>query len=250
MMPNFIIIGAPRAGTTSLYHYLNQHPQISMSKIKETNFFTYLASQVESDYQIRPNSTWPVTTFSQYEALFDIKKNTKAIGEASPVYLYTPNVPKLINKHLPNVKLILILRNPIERAFSSYLKDCREGVEKRSFEVAVTEELQDPKKIIASINFYIRAGLYFEHLTRFSEYFNSSQIKILFQEDLYKEPSFVLRNLFDYLEVDNQFVPDTTVRFNEAIPPLFIKKPSMRQAMKNGRVRYVNGFQVDCIFLC
>jgi hypothetical protein len=82
------------------------------------------------------------------------------------------------------------------------------------------------------------------------EYFDSSQIKILFQEDLYKEPSFVLRNLFDYLEVDNQFVPDTTVRFNEAIPPLFIKKPSMRQAMKNGRVRYVNGFQVDCIFLC
>lgn len=232
MMPTFIIIGAPRAGTTSLYHYLRQHPQIVMSKIKETNFFAFLASQVETNYQIRSNSKWHATSPPAYEALFESNRNTKAIGEASPLYLYMPSVPNQIYKHIPSVKIILILRNPIERAYSAYLKNRREGFEARSFKEAVMQEIKSPSRVVTSKNFYVRAGFYFEHLQRFLQYFESNQLKIIFQEDLQKNSQLILKSLFEYVQVDNQFIADTSVRFNESLPPMLIKKPSVRQAMK------------------
>lgn len=232
MMPNFIIIGAPRAGTTSLYHYLHQHPQIVMGKIKETNFFAFLASQLETNYEIKPNSKWQVTTLPEYEALFESKKNAKAIGEASPIYLFTPGVPNQIHKYIPTAKIILILRNPIDRAYSTYLKNRREGFETRSFEDAVMQEIQNPSTIVCSENFYVRAGLYFEHITRYLQYFDISRFKIIFQEDLEEFPKVILKNVFEYLEVENQFIPDVSVRFNEALPPMLMKKTSGRRAMK------------------
>jgi hypothetical protein len=233
MKPNFIIIGAPRAGTTSLYHYLRQHPQIVMSRVKETNYFAYLASQFETDHKIAPRSNWVVTSPAEYEALFDAKKDTKAIGEASPFYSYAPGVPQQIKTHIPDVKLILIVRNPIERAYSTYLKNRREGTETRSFEDALAQEIQNPSKVVCSENYYIRAGMYFEHIIRYRNHFDKSQLKIVFQEDLQNTPLQVLEDIFGFLGVDTAFSPDVSVRFNEAMPPLVVKKTSGRQLMKS-----------------
>jgi hypothetical protein len=232
MKPNFIIIGAPRAGTTSLYHYLRQHPQIVMSRVKETHYFAYLASQFETDYKIAPRSKWVVTSLEEYEALFDIKKDTKAIGEASPSYSYAPGIPQQIKAHIPDVKLILIVRNPIERAYSTYLKNRREGTEPRSFEDALLQEIKTPSKVVCSENYYIRAGMYFEHITRYRSHFDKSQLKVVFQEDLQNTPLQVLEDIFAFLGVDTTFLPDVSVRFNEAMPPLVVKKNSGRQFMK------------------
>jgi hypothetical protein len=232
MMPNFIIIGAPRAGTTSLYHYLRQHPQIAMSHIKETNYFAYLASQLNAEYKVKTPSNWPVRSMTEYEALFETKKGTKAIGEASPFYLYAPGVAQQIKLHLPNVKLILILRNPIERAYSAYLKNRREGIESRSFEGAIEQEIRDPSNTVSSENFYIRAGMYFEHISHYLQYFDRSQIKIVFHKNLQEIPLLFLEELYKFLDVDTKFPADVSVRFNEAMPPLIIKNTSARQFMK------------------
>jgi hypothetical protein len=232
MMPNFIIIGAPRAGTTSLYHYLRQHPQIAMSIIKETNYFAFLASQLKTENKIKSPSNWPVRTMAEYETLFDTKKDTKAIGEASPFYFYAPGVAQQIKLHLPNAKLILILRNPVERAYSTYLKNRREGIESRSFENAIEEEIRNPSNIVSSENFYIRAGLYFEHISHYLQHFDRSQIKIVFQKDFQETPLLFLEELYKFLDVDTKFTADVSVHFNEALPPLIIKNTSMRQYMK------------------
>jgi hypothetical protein len=233
MIPNFVIIGAPRAGTTSLYHYLRQHPQIVMSRIKETDYFRFLASQCETEYTIEPRSNWIARSLPEYQALFDMKTNTKAVGEASPLYLYTPGVPQQISSHLPKAKLILVLRNPVERAYSAYLKNRREGTESRSFEDAIEQEIHNPSKIVCSETFYVRAGLYFEHITRYLQYFDRSQLRIVFQRDLQETPTLFMKDLFEFLNVDSDFSSDVSVRFNEALPPLMVKSVSARRVMKS-----------------
>lgn len=233
MMPTFIIIGAPRSGTTSLYYYLRQHPEITMSRVKETNYFSYLASLVEKEYEIKPISGWEVSTRPAYESLFVKNLRTRAIGEATPFYLYVPGVPRQIYHQIPNVKLILILRNPIDRAYSTYLKNCREGLETRPFEDAIRQELQHPGKVVRSEFYYARAGLYTQHITRYLEFFHKDQFKLIFQDDLLRSPQTLLSDLFSFLGVDATFVPDTSVRFNQAIPPLLMKKNSSRIWLKS-----------------
>lgn len=233
MIPTFIIIGAPRAGTTSLYHYLRQHPQICMSSIKETNYYAYLASKAEKEYNIEPMISWPITDLKQYQALFSPKETdeTIAFGEASPVYLNVPGVPKQIKAHVPNVKLIAVLRNPIDRAYSSYLKNIREGLETRTFEKAIRDEIQSSGRLIRSNRNYIRTGLYFQRLSEYLEYFESSQLKVDFYEDLENNTGAFLQNIFEFVDVNPNFQADTSVQFNKAIPSL-IKRSAHRQRIK------------------
>lgn len=106
MLPNFLIVGAARAGTTSLYYYLKQHPDVFMSPKKEIDFF-------DVDKNFEKGLDW-------YERYFEGYTGQKAIGEASPLYMYLEKVPKRIAKVIPDVKLIFILRNPVDRAYSHY----------------------------------------------------------------------------------------------------------------------------------
>jgi len=228
MIPDFVIIGAPRAGTTSLYHYLSQHPQICMSRIKETNFFAYLASQAAPGFEIGPSRAWVATSFQEYHELFEAAKSSSVTGEASPFYLYTPGTPRQIKAHVPDVKLIVILREPVERAYSGYLKNLREGNETRPFEEAINQEIYRPIHVLESKNYYVRTGLYFHHITRYLEHFDRSQMKITIYEELENAPQGFLRDVFDFINVDPEFVPDLSVRFNQAIPP-FIKDTSQRR---------------------
>lgn len=239
MIPNFIIIGAARAGTTSLYHYLSQHPQVFMGPIKETLFFAYLASQAEPDNHIDPNIPWPIKSIEEYQALFTGGQGSQALGEASPLYLYAPGVPYQIKKYRPNMKLILVLRNPIERAYSVYLKNRREGLEIRSFEDAIKSEIHDPSDVIQSQSHHIRAGLYFRHVSRYLEYFPREQIHIDFYDNLKNSPKAMIANIFNFLGVNVDFDPDISVQFNKAIPSL-IKNSSHRRTIKSFTSRIRN----------
>jgi hypothetical protein len=231
MMPNFIVIGAPRAGTTSLYHYLRQHPQILMSRIKETNYFAYLASQAEPGYETGPTTLWPVKTRAEYEALFQ-GGEYRAIGEASPLYFFAPGVARQIKTNIPDARLVMILRNPVERAYSAYLKNCREGIETRSFEDRIMWEIQRPEKVVCSEHYYLRAGMYFERIADYLRYFERSRLKIVFQEDLQSDPTGLMGDLFTFLSVDVGFVTDTSVRFNQSLPPLLVKSSGNRRLLK------------------
>ena len=118
-LPNFIVIGAAKCGTTSLVHYLAQHPQVFMSAEKEPRFF---APEFFTKYisgPIRKGTIRNEMEVKEYEGLFDDVTTEKAIGEASTEYIFFPETPKRIKKLLPDVKLIAILRNPSDRAFSA-----------------------------------------------------------------------------------------------------------------------------------
>ena len=112
--PNFIIVGAPKAGTTALYHYLNQHPKVYLSKIKEPGYFRSFIPE-----NIIP---LPITSKEKYLELFSDVKKEVAVGEASTVYLNDPGTVKIIHDAIPDCKIIIMLRDPIERTYSSYFQ--------------------------------------------------------------------------------------------------------------------------------
>ena len=125
--PTFIIIGAMKAATTSLYTYLKQHPDIFMTSVKEPMFFNNFKK--DQNYLIKGKKTKKVTTLKQYYNLFNAVKSEIAIGEASPAYIYNSDCPRLIKSHLPKIKIIAILRQPVERAYSNYLHVQKSGRE-------------------------------------------------------------------------------------------------------------------------
>src|SRR3989338_3833819 len=138
-LPNFLIIGATKAGTTSIHNYLGQHPEIFVCPHKETNFFAQdSATCFLGD---------AINTREDYEREFEGVKNEKAIGETSPAYLAVPTAPERIHGLIPHAKLIAILRDPAERAYSHYLMRRRQKREFRSsFEQCLDEEDIDPER--------------------------------------------------------------------------------------------------------
>ncbi|MGF1479793.1 MAG: sulfotransferase domain-containing protein [Cyanophyceae cyanobacterium] len=218
-MPNFLVIGAAKAGTTSLYTYLQQHPQIYLSPVKETNFFAmegenlnykYPASKTIDNYLSQCQ-----TDLHTYQKLFEGVSDEKAIGEISPMYLYETQAPERIHHYIPDVKLIAILRNPVDRAYSGFLHTIRDNLEPiADFEQAIQEE---PKRRESNWwwgFFYVHPGFYYEQLTRYFQKFERSQIKIYLYEDFQKQPTPLLQDLFRFLQVNESFMPDMSAKYN------------------------------------
>jgi hypothetical protein len=141
-MPNFLVIGAGRSGSTSLYHYLAQHPQIFMSPVKEPKFFALEGHALDfrgpGDERIRVDTT---TTLTAYRSLFDGVRGELAVGEASTLYLSHEAAADAIARHVPEMKLIAILRDPAERAHSAFQHLTRDGYEPlANFEDALCDE--------------------------------------------------------------------------------------------------------------
>lgn len=218
-MPNFLIIGVERAGSTSLYHYLKQHPQIYMSPIKEPRFFAY---ENETPYYNGPydHEKLPkVTTLEAYQALFAGVTDERAIGEASVIYLYSQKAPGRIKHYIPNVKLIAILRNPVDRAYSRFWANLA---------VQRHEPLTDFVQAIEAEEMRIRdgwhprwhykqRGLYYVQLKRYLNVFDRDQIHVCLCEDLATNPLSVLQNIFRFLGVDDTFEPKAQIQCHEAI---------------------------------
>ena len=130
IMPNFLIVGAAKAGTTALHEYLQQHPQIYMTPTKETNFFAF--EGVELNFQGKGDEAlkeFSITDLATYQAQFAGIQEETAIGEACPSYLYVPEAATKIKKYIPQVRLIIILRNPVERAYANFLHVIRDDRE-------------------------------------------------------------------------------------------------------------------------
>jgi hypothetical protein len=234
-MPNFLIIGAGKAGTTSIYHYLKQHPEIYMSPIKEANFFAQEALQSELDPpEMLRNGYWPITNLEAYQALYQGGSTETAIGEASPRYLYWPGTAECIRRYIPDVKLIAILRDPVERAYSSYQMHVRDSREKRTFAQVIRDEewgTFDPDLRIGQ-KCYVRFGFYYRHLLPYFKLFGRHQIKVYLFEDLKADPSGLLQDIFRFLAVSDDFVPDMSIRYNmsghpknKMLQPLLGKSP-------------------------
>lgn len=220
--PNFLLIGAPKSGTTSLYNYLNQHPQVFMSTNKEPKFFAFEGCNLDFNghhkgiQQIKEST---ITNYSDYLNLFKDANTYKVIGEASPIYLHHTKAPKNIKKYLPNVKLVAILRNPIERLYSDWKHQVRMGWEpERDFFKALKQwELRENQNWIPYLN-YLPKGLYYKNLSRYFQLFDNKQIKIVLYEDLKNDASKLMQELFDFLEIDQNVVIDTSHCYMKSNP--------------------------------
>lgn len=196
-LPNFLIIGAAKAGTTSLYEYLREHPDVFMSPLKEPGYFWAEAPAIEDA---------PIRTREQYEHLFDGVTTERAIGEATPRYLPSPTAAERIKRELPDARLIVSLRNPADRAYSSYLGRLQSGRERRP-----------PEEALQPGSYYFETSLYYESLARFFERF--ARIKVVLFDDLRADPKAVMRDVYAFLDVDPAFEPHVDVRHNRAAVP-------------------------------
>jgi len=237
IMPNFLIIGAAKSGTTSLSKYINQHPEVYMGLVKETNFFALKGKE----FPYRMSTITPgyfekeiITDIAAYEALFKGLTNETAIGEASPIYLYSKDACESIHSHIPNAKLIVILRNPVDRAYSNFLHHLREGLETTdSFDEALAQEEERIHDYWWWGFHYTKAGFYYEQLKRYFDRFDSKNIKVFLYEDLISDSERLLQDIFEFLSLDINFIPSRLVRQNVSGIPKnkfwheFLSKPSL-----------------------
>ncbi len=220
-MPNFLMIGAPKAGTTSLFQYLRLHPDVFLSDLKEPNFFALEHKNIT--YQgpgDKRGNRCRISNISDYEALFSEAEAGKAIGEASTFYLYSEDAAKNIFAHVPNMKMIAILRNPVDLAYSAYLHMKREGREPcSSFEEALAQEQTRIDQNWGPLWHLTRQGFYAQQLKRYYQYFPEEQIKIFLYEDWQKNQQGVLKDIMIFLGIDHTINLDTSKRFNESGVP-------------------------------
>jgi len=216
-MPNFLIIGANKAGTTSLYYYLQQHPQVYMSPVKEPMFFTSAGTHPEGSRLPHPTALGQaIANLEDYEALFADVDEEKAIGEASTAYLHNPQAAQRIKQSIPDVKLIAVLRHPVERAYSNYVMYCEWGLENRDFARAVREKDDRVVGEYPPGRLYVELGFYYNQLRRYLDTFNQEQLKIYLYDDLRKDPLNLLKDILRFLGVEGSFVPDLSTKYNES----------------------------------
>lgn len=178
--PNFLVLGGQRCGTTWLFRCMEEHPEILLPKQKDLAFF---------DKNPDKGIQWYLDQFSSVQ-------NEKAIGEISPEYISSDDCPKLIKEYFPDIRLVLSMRNPVERMFSEYSMRKRCGREYKEFAQAVSEDYS-----------YVTKGLYFRHISRYLEFFPREAMCLVKYDDICSSPLEQLKKIFSFLDVDTGFVP-------------------------------------------
>ena len=224
MLPNFLIIGASKCGTTALYYYLKQHPEISFPSLKEPKYFSSINEKFPHN-GVGDSSVdkYAIKTLDQYKDLFS-KIENKRVGEASPDTIYFhANTAPLIKENLGDVPIIIILRDPVKRAFSAFTALKRDSREKQNFRNGLLAESERLNNNWDFIWGYKRCGFYHDQVKTFMNHF--SNVKIVLQEELKNETAAVLKEIYSFLAVDIDFKTDVSIRHNESgIPNNVISK--------------------------
>jgi hypothetical protein len=202
--PDFLVIGTHKGGSTSMFEYISQHPEVQMARRKEINFYTKY-------YRFG---------MRYYQSLFPKKNVDKLTGEGTPYYLFHPLVPARVKATLPNVKIIVLLRNPVIRAHSHY--NMIKAIDPAStFDEAVSLEKTrigtKTEKLLKNPNYYsiehqgfsyFSRGLYYEQLSNWLKYFQLKDMLILKSEDLFENPKKELKKVYDYLGLSEIYPQD------------------------------------------
>lgn len=193
-LPNFLVVGAQRGGTTWLYECLRAHPEVYVPDTKEVNFFSDIGAE-----NFPKGVAW-------YKGFFEeATSQHRALGEITPEYLVDEKAPSRIRRLLGDIKIIVIVRNPIERAYSSYGRGLRENNWNYSFETFLEE----------NVDYCIDRGMYWEQLQRYLECFSEDNVQVMVYEDLLDDPLSYISTVFAFLDVDSSFVPPVVdKRFN------------------------------------
>jgi hypothetical protein len=211
-MPTFMIIGAQKSGTTSLYYHLAQHPEIYMCPVKEPDFFCFShlglpRENITVDFEKLNNGrlNHKIKNIENYKYLFSRIRGEKAAGEASVKYISSPEAAENIGKMIPDVRLIAILRNPVDRAYSEYRFMHGLGVEKASaFARALEKGVYD----------YRAKSFYYQQLKRYYDIFDRGQIAVYLFEDYKSDPAKILKDIYGHIGVDTGFKADLSAKHN------------------------------------
>lgn len=214
-LPDFFIAGAAKAGTTSVWEWLKHHPQIFLPKSfhhKEPSFFC---------------SKWGLHSGEKYLDMFRGASDDQVVGEASTAYLTSPESPELIKQHVPDAKIIIMLRHPVDRAYSLFNYMLNNGFEDvESFEAALQAEDEyrfDRARFNPPLGFYhnylyFRSGLYSEQLARYQKLFPSEQLLVLLLDDFKKDVHASMRKVYRFLGVDESFTTRYEVENQGGVP--------------------------------
>ena len=211
MLPNFLVVGAQKAGTTSLHHYLFNHPDIYLPGQKETKFFV-----IDERYE---------KGLQHYEQEYFGGRNSEAaVGEVDPDYMYFHCALERMQKDLDlsSIKLIFVFRNPVERAFSHYLMTYRRGLENLSFEDALENESERiGSDFLSDMHFsYQSRGYYYRQVMRFLQYMDREQMLFLLTEDLKENPVKCTQSICRFLNVTTSYIPaNANKQFHKATVP-------------------------------
>lgn len=209
MRPSFIVIGAEKSGTTSLYRYLHQHPDIYMPEVKQLNHFIHHPKK-RSLFQ-GPDVTYKGAIQSRDDYFHSFASIPEGLiaGELTHIYLYAEESPELIHEALGNVKIIAIIRNPVDRAFAQYVFHKKLNIEPlSSFEEVIEIE---PARIRAGwdpVYHYINRGFYGAQLERYYQQFPAASIRVYKFESFFSDLAASLSNIYEFIGVDSSFLPD------------------------------------------
>jgi hypothetical protein len=233
VLPDFLIIGAAKGGTTSLFNYLLEHPQMVAPLKKEVHYF---------DHHYGKGLKWYRMHFPTQKRMNEIQGSIT--GEASTYYLSHPLVPARVKELLPDVKLICMLRNPIDRALSNYNHMIRLGIETETFERAVELEEErtqgELEKLINNPSYYsfnhhhysyLGRGIYYKELKRWMEKFPLNKILLLNSEEFYTDPKKAFATTTDYLKLNN-WEPASFQKYNSGGEYETIS-PQLREKLNN-----------------
>ncbi len=224
--PNFFIVGAAKAGTTALWEYLNQHPEVFLSRVKEPHFFfkekenANFRKDFKRKLSENQNSKHQqfISSKATYLELFKEAMGCKAIGEASASYLFSSTAAQGIYDFNPNSKVIIILRNPIERAFSHYLMNLRMGFSTKPFYEDFIHDFEKKDKGWGQSHLYQELGLYANQVERYLNLFSKENVRIVWHEDLKRNTLGELQNICTFLSIAH-FPFDVAAKANRAKLP-------------------------------
>jgi len=220
-LPDFLLVGAAKSATTSLYHYLRQHPGIQMTSIKESWFFSFLDNPPR--YASPGALSNVVSNVKEYVKLFAGARADQKLGDASPSYLYTyrdtiRNIRSLYPAgYLENLRIVVSLREPVSRTYSQYWTFRRVAEEPLAFEEAIEDEVVE-RRLRNNWNIfydYKGFGRYYEQVDAYLTAFGKDRVLIVLYDDIRNDPVDVCRKIFAFIGVDPGFVPDTSLRYND-----------------------------------
>jgi hypothetical protein len=190
---NFIICGTQKGGTSALDAYLREHPEICMADRKEVHFF-------DNEVFFRDNRP----DYSKYHSCFSPAASHRVVGEATPIYMYWWDAPRRIWQYNPDMKLIVVLRNPVDRAYSHWNMECSRNAESLPFRAAIRNEQERCREALPyqhRVYSYVDRGFYLEQLRRLWAYFPKDQVLVLTNEYLKNRPYEALRDVCRFLGV-------------------------------------------------
>ncbi|MFM9986435.1 MAG: sulfotransferase family protein [Flavobacteriales bacterium] len=237
-LPDFMLAGAAKCGTTSIYQYLQHHPRIYIPEIKEPFYFSF--DDQEPTYTSKRFKSKVVWQQDEYLKLYKHLEEHIKLGDASTSYLYTAattikHMQRVYGERSRDVRIMLILRNPVDRAFSHYTHLVRNGLEPLSFEKALDEAVIEERKMAMWGYDYINYGHYYESIKLFKNHFHN--IRIYLFEDL-AQPQMLINDLCDFLEVNRILIPSGNIKANASGIPKnasavkLLRSPALANALK------------------